>query len=124
MAYRRRISPVCAFSAVLYDAVLVGANTIAIDDPQLNVRHVEGRNPKRIIIDGKLSCPPEAKVFNDENKANTILVTSLDADELKLKIFEEKEVVIYILPSDADRKISFKEVLKKLGKEENRFRIC
>ncbi|MFV0280191.1 MAG: RibD family protein [Rhodoblastus sp.] len=33
------------------DAVVVGAGTIAADDPQLTVRLVEGRSPARIVID-------------------------------------------------------------------------
>lgn len=33
------------------DAVLVGAGTIAADDPQLNVRRVEGANPARVVLD-------------------------------------------------------------------------
>ena len=40
-----------------YDAVLVGAGTIRTDNPLLNVRTIKGRNPIRIIIDGKLSIP-------------------------------------------------------------------
>ena len=32
------------------DAVVVGVGTVAADDPHLNVRHVAGRNPARVII--------------------------------------------------------------------------
>ena len=35
----------------LCDAVVVGAGTVASDDPQLTVRHVEGANPTRVILD-------------------------------------------------------------------------
>ncbi|HMK89573.1 MAG TPA: RibD family protein, partial [Methylocystis sp.] len=33
------------------DAVVVGAGTIAADDPQLNVRRVAGASPARVVID-------------------------------------------------------------------------
>ena len=33
------------------DAVLVGVGTILTDDPQLNVRRIEGRAPTRVVID-------------------------------------------------------------------------
>lgn len=33
------------------DAVVVGAGTIAADDPQLTVRRVSGKNPARVVID-------------------------------------------------------------------------
>ena len=32
------------------DAILVGAGTIRTDDPSLTVRHVEGRDPRRIVL--------------------------------------------------------------------------
>jgi len=36
------------------DAVIVGAGTVAADNPQLTVRRVEGRNPVRVVIDPSL----------------------------------------------------------------------
>ncbi len=39
------------------DALFVGVQTVIDDDPELNVRHVKGRNPVRIIADSKLRIP-------------------------------------------------------------------
>lgn len=41
------------------DAVLVGARTVAADDPSLTVRHVEGRDPLRVVL-GR--APAEARI--------------------------------------------------------------
>lgn len=44
-------------------AIMVGKKTVDIDDPELTVRLVEGKNPARVIIDRTLSLPPSKKVF-------------------------------------------------------------
>ena len=42
------------------DAVLVGAGTVRADDPALTVRHVDGRDPLRVVLG---SAPPGARVL-------------------------------------------------------------
>lgn len=37
----------------LLDGVMVGANTALNDDPKLNVRHVEGTDPRRVVLSGR-----------------------------------------------------------------------
>ena len=45
------------------DAVIVGVGTVIADDPKLNVRHVPGRNPARVVIDPKGRMPVTAKLL-------------------------------------------------------------
>jgi riboflavin-specific deaminase-like protein len=47
----------------LVDAVVVGAGTVRADDPQLTVRHVEGPNPVRVVIDPRGTLPADARAF-------------------------------------------------------------
>ena len=49
----------------LCDAVVVGAGTVAADDPQLTTRHVPGPNPLRVVFDPKRRLTPTFRVFND-----------------------------------------------------------
>lgn len=50
----------------LCGAVIVGAGTVAADDPQLTTRHVEGANPLRVIFDPGRRLTQEYRVFHDE----------------------------------------------------------
>lgn len=47
-------------------AILVGKNTVLYDHPALTVRHVQGQNPLRIILDNSLSLDIREPVFNDD----------------------------------------------------------
>ena len=49
----------------LSDAVIVGANTAALDDPQLTTRYVDGRHPVRVLIDPALRLTPTLRALSD-----------------------------------------------------------
>jgi len=48
----------------LCDAVIVGWRTVAADDPQLSVRHIEGNDPLRVAIDIEGKLPASHKIFS------------------------------------------------------------
>jgi diaminohydroxyphosphoribosylaminopyrimidine deaminase/5-amino-6-(5-phosphoribosylamino)uracil reductase len=60
----------------LYDAVLVGAETIRKDNPALTVRLIEGRQPLRIVLTRSWKIPPTAAVLRDGGESRTVIVTS------------------------------------------------
>ena len=45
-------------------AILVGTNTVALDDPSLTNRLWSGKNPIRLILDRELKLPKDSKIFN------------------------------------------------------------
>src|SRR5438876_2536600 len=51
----------------LSDAVVVGAGTIAADNPQLTTRHVAGPSPLRVIFDPSRRLAPDYRVFSDDS---------------------------------------------------------
>jgi len=66
-----------------YDAVLVGSGTALADDPELTVRLVKGRNPRRIILDSRLAIPAQANVFSLPDPEKTIIIHGSHADSGK-----------------------------------------
>lgn len=50
------------------DCVLIGKNTAIIDNPQLNVRLIKGRNPKRAVIDKNLAMPPHLNLLDSNQE--------------------------------------------------------
>ncbi len=54
-------------------AIMVGTNTALYDDPALNAREWEGKNPVRITIDKHLRLPQTLKLF--DGSAPTIVFT-------------------------------------------------
>lgn len=49
----------------LCDAVLVGAGTVAIDNPQLTTRRVDGPNPVRVLLDPAGRLDGQARALHD-----------------------------------------------------------
>jgi diaminohydroxyphosphoribosylaminopyrimidine deaminase / 5-amino-6-(5-phosphoribosylamino)uracil reductase len=62
----------------LCDAVVVGAGTVAADDPQLTTRHVSGPSPVRVVLDPSRRLADHYRVFNDA-AANTLYVCGKSA---------------------------------------------
>lgn len=75
------------------DAVLVGKNTAAIDNPQLNVRYDKGKSPKRVVIDRRLELSPASHLFDQS-------VETLIFNEIKTAIDGKNK---YIALEDFDR---------------------
>ena len=57
----------------LVDAVVVGAGTVAADNPRLTVREVEGENPVRVVLDPHGRLSPDRAVFCD-GAARTLVI--------------------------------------------------
>jgi len=60
-------------------AIIVGSGTIARDDPQLTVRHVEGPNPVRVVLDPSAKLGAVHRVFSD-GAAPTLVVHAEGTD--------------------------------------------
>ena len=76
-------------------AILVGVNTVLIDDPQLTTRLPGGRNPVRIILDPTLRLPLSSNIVVD-GQAPTWVFTTTSHDPAKRKALEEEGVDVIV----------------------------
>ena len=58
------------------DAVIIGKNTVQLDNPLLTVRHVKGKNPIRVILDSLGTIKSNSKIIQTCNKVPTIIAVS------------------------------------------------
>lgn len=102
-----------------YDCILVGKNTVLLDDPELTTRLVEGENPLRIVLDRNCEIPLTAKVYNGQ--ADTLVVVDTKASSAKQDKLEAlvalPQVEVLPLPT-IDGKFSLAQLLYHLAKHQ------
>lgn len=76
-----------------HQAILVGAGTVLSDDPHLGVRLIEGRDPLRIILQGKRKLPKTAQIFRDEN---VLVIKDLSVAELMETLYEKEILSVLV----------------------------
>jgi riboflavin-specific deaminase-like protein len=59
----------------LVDAVVIGVGTAIADDPLLTVRHVNGKNPARVVIDPRARLSKRHLVWKDDGVKKIWIVT-------------------------------------------------
>ncbi len=102
------------------DAILVGVNTVQVDDPSLTLREcprpkAQGPRLRRIVLDSQARTPLRAKVVNDEFAELTTIVVCKGAPVRRVAALA-KRVQVWTAPLRGGR-IDFRWVLKKLGGE-------
>ncbi len=99
-------------------AIMVGVDTVLIDDPMLNTRlpNQEASDPIRIIVDSRGRIPLEAKVFHVPSTAKTIIATTALCDPSKRKDMEEMGAEVILTPSK-DQRVDLCYLMKKLGEK-------
>jgi len=98
-----------------FDAILVGKNTVEIDDPLLAVQGIKGKNPVRVILDSKATIHASSKILRTCSKIPTIIAVSKKAKKKNLEKLKKFPVVVKVC---GNNKINIKKLLKFL-KEKN-----
>ncbi len=101
------------------DAIMVGINTVLVDNPRLTQRigkrgGFTEKQPLRVIVDSKCRIPLDARVFKMPGKT---LIAVAEVDTLKKNKLTQMGVQIMELPAD-DGKVDLPKLLQNLGKKE------
>lgn len=97
------------------DGIMVGANTVIHDDPALNVRDWDGKDPVRIIIDPHLKISGNYKIFNKGQKTliYNLLEDTVTDNVMRIKV-EGSSFLTYVFRDLKNRGIQ--SVLVEGGK--------
>jgi diaminohydroxyphosphoribosylaminopyrimidine deaminase/5-amino-6-(5-phosphoribosylamino)uracil reductase len=93
-----------------HDAILVGSETVRRDDPALTCRRKGGRDPLRVVLDGRLRLPLTARVA----QSGTIVFTRRGASTAKLRRLRAQGVEVVELRPRAGE-LAWRDVQTELG---------
>ncbi len=94
------------------DAILVGKNTVLLDNPLLTVRYTRGKNPIRIILDSKGTISKKSKILQTSNKIPTIIAVSKKISKSNFDKLRKFPVEIITAGKNS---VNIKLLLKKLS---------
>ena len=95
------------------DAVIVGSQTVLADDPELTCRIRGGRDPLRVVLDGRMRTPRSARVFRSHPQ-RTRLYTLADRSA-RARALARSGVVVR--RGGGDRPGSLRRVLADLARD-------
>jgi diaminohydroxyphosphoribosylaminopyrimidine deaminase/5-amino-6-(5-phosphoribosylamino)uracil reductase len=89
------------------DAVIVGGNTVRLDNPRLTSHQQEAHNPLRIVMSRTLNLPAQAHLWQTE-EAPTLVLTDVGANAVSKEILIKQGVeVIEISPLTPEQVMSY-----------------
>ncbi|MBD3305535.1 GTP cyclohydrolase [candidate division KSB3 bacterium] len=96
------------------DAILVGIETVLIDDPQLTVRLVEGKNPQPIILDTRLRIPIEATLMRQIGR-QVLIVSGQQPSSAKAAQLQQAGATILPCATNAEGRIDLRVLVNVLA---------
>lgn len=95
-------------------AILTGIGTVLSDNPTLNCRIENPKNPIRIICDSSLQIPTDCNIVKTANEIPTIVATISD-DENKINVLTSLGIKI-IQTTPKNGRVCLSELMTALGK--------
>ncbi|OKH12605.1 riboflavin biosynthesis protein RibD [Fischerella major NIES-592] len=89
------------------DAVIVGGNTVRLDNPHLTSRQQGAHNPLRIVMSRSLNLPAQANLWKTE-QAPTLVLTDVGANPVSRKMLLKQGVeVIELSPLTPEKVMAY-----------------
>lgn len=95
-----------------HDAILVGINTITLDNPELTAREPEGRTPTKIVVDSKGRLRPDARIF--ERAENGVIVLTTPEGEKNLSPRDGMQTLVTL---DGEGRVDLDLALRTLAEQ-------
>jgi diaminohydroxyphosphoribosylaminopyrimidine deaminase / 5-amino-6-(5-phosphoribosylamino)uracil reductase len=104
----------------LHDAILVGANTVASDDPELICRlpGLEGYSPIRVVLDSKARMSPGSKLALTANRTPVWLLCTPEAPAPAREALQSKGVEVIEVASNEQGRVEVAAAARELGKRQ------
>lgn len=101
------------------DGIMVGTETVLIDDPLLTARPARGRNPWRVVLDRRARLPLSLRLLAPESSltggGGRLYVTTLRAKPPRLRELQARGLRVLVVPEVKER-LDLRDVLAHLGK--------
>ena len=94
------------------EAIMVGSNTVRIDDPNLTVRKAEGRNPLRVIPNSMADIPLGSNVLNAA--APTLMAVSAAAPASRVEALRGRGAEVLVAGTD---RVHLTHLLQRLSED-------
>ena len=98
-----------------YTGIMVGINTVLADDPLLNCRLENSKDPVRIICDSTLRIPMDSQIVRTAGKYRTIIATCLPDGEKAQKL---SELGIEIIKIKEHSQVDIRTLMTELGRRQ------
>jgi 3,4-dihydroxy 2-butanone 4-phosphate synthase/GTP cyclohydrolase II len=96
----------------MHDALLVGVNTVIVDDPKLTVRLAPGDNPVPVVVDSSLRMPLNSTLF--EQDSHPLVVTTAGSFASRRGALEDKGAEVISVATNPDGGVDLAEVFTML----------
>jgi len=96
------------------DAIVIGINTVLVDDPQLTVRLVPGKSPQPIVLDSRLRTPLQARLFDHADHRCWLACTE-KSDQKRIDTMEKRGAELVRCRHDSLGRVDLHDLLHKLG---------